>query len=39
METRLIILKYLTALSILISLAGMAMPLLREAASRLAGWL
>lgn len=38
METRLIILRYLTALSILISIAGIALPAIWEALAHAAGW-
>lgn len=39
METRLIILRYLTALSIMISITGMLLPFIRKAAAHMAGWL
>lgn len=39
METRLIILRYLTALSIMISIAGMLLPFISEAIVHITGWL
>lgn len=39
METRLIILRYLTALSIMISIAGMLLLFIHEAIVHITGWL